>query len=70
MRTLFLSSALQETTAKYRIEIGTLIYGGKASDTRGKIRQLSERTLDINQFLVNKVGFYDIGDGSIKDGEV
>lgn len=45
------------------------IYGGKASGTREKIRQLSERTLDINQFLVNKVGLHDMSTGMDADGE-
>lgn len=45
------------------------IYGGKASGTRDKIRRLSEKTLDINQFLVDKVGLYNVGDGAVQDGE-
>ncbi len=45
------------------------IYGGKASGTREKIRRLSEKTLDINQFLVDKVGLDDAGDGTVADGE-
>jgi len=36
------------------------IYGGKASKTRAKIRSLSEKTLDINQFLVDRVKLYNI----------
>ncbi len=34
------------------------IYRGNASKTREKIRDLSEKTLDINQFLVNKVKLF------------
>lgn len=45
------------------------IYEGKASGTREKIRRLSERTLDVNQFLVNKVGLHGIGNEAAGDGE-
>jgi len=31
------------------------IYKGRASKTREKIKELSQKTLDINQFLVNKI---------------
>jgi len=35
------------------------IYKGRASKTREKIKELSQKTLDINQFLVNKIKLFD-----------
>lgn len=53
------------------------IYGGKASGIREKIKLLSEKTLDINQFLVDKVKLCHMGDtlstgngGLVGDGEL
>ncbi|MBF0467734.1 MAG: (Fe-S)-binding protein [Desulfamplus sp.] len=49
------------------------IYKGSASKTREKIKELSQKTLDINQFLVNKVRLsesYESAGGDIEDQQI
>lgn len=45
------------------------IYKGRASKTRDKIRELSKKTLDINQFLVNIVRLSGSYEGAWQSGE-
>ncbi len=46
------------------------IYEGKSSGVREKIKKLSEKTLDVNQFLVNNVNLSHMGNGLEQAGTI